>query len=244
MQTHTIDIHLNYAHQWYGLDTTCLSKQERERAAQFRLEAPRTLYQAAHAFLRQVLSLYAPIPAQAWCFSNNLYGKPYITNSHYEHIHFNLSHTEGLVACAVAHNITVGIDIERIKPMDDLASVARYTFAPSEAEAVLAISDSIQQRQRFFTYWTLKEACLKAWGTGFSLPPQSFTLIQDQQEQWVMQDTPVLFTGKQKLCLRSYVVKDYCLGLAWAQNKVEGNQRNNYQIVIYDAEQKPIQLSA
>ncbi|MBK8452739.1 MAG: 4'-phosphopantetheinyl transferase superfamily protein [Thiofilum sp.] len=244
MQTHALDVHLIYADQWHTLDSECLSRTERERAAQFRLAAPRTLYQAAHAFLRQVLSLYAPLRPQAWCFSTNPYGKPCITNPHYESIQFNLSHTEGLVACVVAHNITVGIDIERIQPMEDLAAVARYTFAPCEAEAVLALSDPLQQQQRFFTYWTLKEACLKAWGTGFSLPPQSFTLVQDQQEQWVMQDTPSLFTSKQKLCLRSYLVKDYCLGLAWKQNEANGNQRTDYQVVIYEADQKPMTLSA
>jgi 4'-phosphopantetheinyl transferase len=59
-----------------------------------------------------------------------------------------------------------------------MAIVPRYC-APSEADDVRAHGD--RWRDRFLTYWTLKEAYLKARGVGISLPLSdiAFTLNPD-----------------------------------------------------------------
>lgn len=70
---------------------------------------------------------------------------------------FNISHSHELVACAVADQGNVGIDVERVRKTG--ANLGRI-LAPEEQKAVQANPD------RFFDFWTQKEAVIKADGTG------------------------------------------------------------------------------
>ena len=166
-------------------DISLLDAAERSRADNFRFTCDRELYIAAHAFLRQTLSRHAPavMPGE-WRFAANAYGKPFISNPSYGHLQFNLSHTKGLIACAVSNGKPVGIDVEQCKPLEDIESLCRYAFSPRESADVLALPVGEQQMQRFFTYWTLKEAYLKARGMGLSLPLQQFSMQQGDDGQW------------------------------------------------------------
>ena len=235
LQTNIINVHLAYASHWDTLDIGCLDEAECKRAATFRFAESRVLYQAAHAFLRQVLSNYAPLPPQAWRFNTNTYGKPYIANPNYQYLQFNLSHTQGLIACVVTNHLSVGIDVELSRTLEDLHPMAEYSFSAAEAQEVLAICDPHQQQQRFFTYWTLKEACLKAWGTGFSVSPQHFTVGQDQQGKWLLIDNKTEHFLEQDLDLASYSFGDYYLGLAWLNKKHNDHTNDQYPVRIFDA---------
>lgn len=75
-------------------------------------------------------------------------GKP-MTNGCY----FNISHSHGLVACAVAE-VSVGIDVEKIRPVSP--RLLRI-LSPAERESVRCDED-------FFRLWTLKEALIKCRG--------------------------------------------------------------------------------
>jgi 4'-phosphopantetheinyl transferase len=88
---------------------------------------------------------------------------------------FNLSHTTGLVACALARQAVVGVDVEHASRRVDLDGVGRRVFSAGE-QATLAALPVEAQADRFFEYWTLKEAYMKARGLGFALPPASFEL--------------------------------------------------------------------
>lgn len=105
----------------------------------------------------------------AFAYEEN--GRPYVESSSY---HFNISHSENLVAVAV-HNDDVGIDVERIR--DVPLSMARKYFcadenlylfgrAPQDADfAAVATPDVLL---RFFEIWTAKEAYLKSMGRGLT----------------------------------------------------------------------------
>lgn len=67
--------------------------------------------------------------------------------------YFNISHSHGLVACAVAE-VPVGIDVEKIRPVPP--RLLRI-LSPAEREYVRCDED-------FFRLWTLKEALIKCRG--------------------------------------------------------------------------------
>jgi 4'-phosphopantetheinyl transferase len=182
--THTVHLYVEKPAAIYLANAHLLNTAEQQRANAFRFEKDRELYTAAHIFLRQTLSQHADITPADWQFSHNAYGKPTITNRGYETLQFNLSHTQGMLACAVSNAGAIGVDVERHKPLQDVASLCHTALADTERADVLSNPDATRREQRFFTYWTLKEAYLKALGMGLSLPLQQFSFRQGKSEQW------------------------------------------------------------
>jgi 4'-phosphopantetheinyl transferase len=83
-------------------------------------------------------------------------------------LQFNTSHSADRGLVAVAIDITLGIDIERIRPLPDFEDLVRRFFAASETEALGRLPES-ERLGAFFHAWSRKEALLKALGTGLSL---------------------------------------------------------------------------
>jgi 4'-phosphopantetheinyl transferase len=90
----------------------------------------------------------------------NEYGKPYFTNSSFA---FNISHSGEYVVCVISTDEQehLGIDIEKIKPIvfEDFDCV----FSSHEKK-------EIDSYNKFYTYWTRKEAIVKADGRGMIIP--------------------------------------------------------------------------
>lgn len=99
--------------------------------------------------------------------SYNPYGKPLLNGKGT----FNLSHSGDFVVLAAADQ-TVGADVQQQEP-GDLPAMAKISFHPKERRLFLV---SQQQRELFYSIWTLKESYMKAVGKGFSLPPTSFSI--------------------------------------------------------------------
>ncbi len=87
-------------------------------------------------------------------------------------LRFNISHTDGLIACAVTIGREVGVDVEHVGRRLTHDVAGRF-FAPREVADLRALPDDEQQRV-FFDYWTLKEAYIKARGFGLALPLGDF----------------------------------------------------------------------
>lgn len=186
-----VHIHLLQADGYVSAEAEhILSPEERQRARAFRFPKDRDLYVAAHVFLRRILSRYAPINPTQWQFKHNAYGKPAIANPGYDWLQFNLSHTQGMVACAVARGRAVGVDVENIKRPDDLPALCQYVLTPREASDVLSKPFPSRQTERFFTYWTLKEAYIKARGMGLQLPLQQFAFSCKKSNGWYLSCDP------------------------------------------------------
>jgi 4'-phosphopantetheinyl transferase len=151
-----------------------LSGAERARLAKVAVEEARTQYLAAHALLRNVLSVYQPGPPSEWEFTVNAYGRPQLCNGQTAApLHFSLSHTRGLVVCAIGGTEEMGIDAEWIDRELNCQELAEAFFAPSEITALQACS-GVEKTELFFSFWTLKEAYSKARGMGLSLPLKEF----------------------------------------------------------------------
>jgi 4'-phosphopantetheinyl transferase len=132
-------------------------------------EVDRLQFVLSRALLRTALSFYTGVAPDAWTFARDAYGKPAVAAPAEASLPFNLSHSHGLVACAVTLNRGVGVDLEDFsRPTDHLLLARRY-FHRSET----AVLESLAPEERgaaFFRFWTLKEAFMKAHGMGLSIP--------------------------------------------------------------------------
>ncbi|MBK5267920.1 MAG: 4'-phosphopantetheinyl transferase superfamily protein [Acidimicrobiia bacterium] len=159
-----------------------LSDEESARWHRYLRSRDRDLFVAARGFLRQVLSQYLEVPAAAWRFDVSESGKPSIANPEAKRLQFNLSHTPGtepdggLVAVAVTVDVACGIDVESLDSVDDPLLIAASALSAYERADLANQSDP---RLRFFEYWTLKEAYLKARGAGLRLPLDRFGFVFD-----------------------------------------------------------------
>jgi 4'-phosphopantetheinyl transferase len=151
-----------------------LSEAERAKWQRFVPQDARLQYLASRALVRTTLSRYAEVPERAWQFSANSYGRPHVLHPRdARSIRFNLSNTSGLVVCVIARDCDVGIDVENITRSVDVDRLSPAVFASTELADVRGRRAS-DRRERFFSYWTLKEAYIKARGMGLSIPLDSF----------------------------------------------------------------------
>jgi len=142
-----------------------LSKTEHERHARFGFAHDRREYAVAHALLRVVLGAVLGVPACDVELTTDARGRPLVERSDSSPLPpaFSLSHCHGVVACAVAPEGVVGIDVETIDAAVDLTRVAAEYFTPAEREGLEAC-DGEDRLHRFYALWTLKEALFKATG--------------------------------------------------------------------------------
>ncbi len=116
--------------------------------------------EAAHELLKESLSeLYSADKASIEIKKDSL-GCPYV--DFLPDVFVSITHTDRLVACAVSNN-RVGIDAEPLSLRKK--TVEKRVFTENE---INLINNSSDENTVFFTLWTLKEAYLKAIGTGFS----------------------------------------------------------------------------
>jgi 4'-phosphopantetheinyl transferase len=146
-----------------------LSADERERGHGFVLAHDRRDFAAAHALARRTLSLYAGLLPYEWRFDTNRHGKPFIDAGQSTTLAFNVSHTRGLVACAVAHGTQLGVDVESINRPAARRDIAARCFSAAENRRLDAYPPHDYAR-RFVELWTLKESYIKAIGTGLNHP--------------------------------------------------------------------------
>jgi len=79
---------------------------------------------------------------------------------------FNVSHAGDYVALVMGHG-EVGVDLEKIRSVRDMAAVVGRYFHPDEAAAWLALSPP-EQEGAFFLLWSAREAAMKCAGTGLA----------------------------------------------------------------------------
>ena len=185
---------------------TLLSDDEHERMARFVFDRDRRAFLITRALVRTMLSRYAPVKPSEWRFIANVHGRPEILErpGGAPDLRFNISHTDGLIACAVTIGREVGVDIEHINRLLTHDVAGRF-FAPDEVTDLRRLPDE-EQKRVFFDYWTLKEAYIKARGFGLALPLGDFAFklnppgppgitfepsLEDDPSTWqFMQDWP------------------------------------------------------
>jgi 4'-phosphopantetheinyl transferase len=179
-----------------------LSPEEAERERRFTHEPARRQFVAGRALLRTALAQYTGADPRRLEFQCNRYGKPSLSRGQRPEVRgqgsedshpsafilppsynpqslipnpleFSLSHTRGLVVCAVAIKDAVGVDVEWPGREVAHAELSRRFFAPAEADWLAALPPE-EQHAAFFELWTLKEAFIKAVGVGMAMPLADF----------------------------------------------------------------------
>lgn len=146
-----------------------LEPHEQEQLEQRANPELRTRYLRTRALQRSVLAGYLPgVAPAALRFVAGEEGKPALAPEFAgAELHFNLTHTAGLVALAVARVRDIGLDAENLNERTTALRLARRYFTAEEARNLEALPPE-RQPARFYTLWTLKESWMKALGRGLS----------------------------------------------------------------------------
>jgi 4'-phosphopantetheinyl transferase len=129
-----------------------LSEDEEVRAARFHFDVDRIRWIRAHSALRLILAKFLGVGALDLRFSVGPHGKPSLIEG--GGLEFNLSHAGSWAAVAVARNVPVGVDIERMREKVDMAALLRRLGETSIPET----------SEELYRAWTRREATSKAAG--------------------------------------------------------------------------------
>ncbi len=153
-----------------------MNAAERRKHDRYRLPKNRHACLLTRALVRTTLSRYAPdVDPAAWEFVEVANGRPELAAGQSSlPLRFNVSRTDGLIACAVTLGHAVGVDVESTDVRRGTSAIAARCFAPTELRDLQA-----HPAERFYTYWTLKEAYVKARGVGLSVPLNQFAFHMD-----------------------------------------------------------------
>lgn len=153
-----------------------LGEEERSRWRRYKYERPKREFALCRAALRSILCSRLGCGNEQLSFGALEYGKPFaLVDRKAASVSFNVSHSgkHGLVALAPQGRL--GVDVEERVASLDLDGMSEIVFG-SDEQADFASAGEPEKPRLFFTLWTLKEALIKALGTGFSLNPSRFEI--------------------------------------------------------------------
>ena len=177
-----------------------IDEERRERVLRCKDVETQKQILTAGLLLNKVFSLYGVEPET---LQKDVQGKPVV-----EGLHFNLSHTGGLVACVVS-DCPVGCDVEKIKQAPK--GIAERFFHLNEKQYLERRIEDYEKQ--FFRLWTMKESYLKMTGEGLRVPMQDF-------EVRIESDMAILRNGEKQPCfLKEYHVPNYQISVC-AQEEV------------------------
>ena len=156
-----------------------MNPEKQKRVDRFRFYDDKKRTVAGEMIARKAISEKCNVNPEKIIFATEKHGKPFAEDLS---IHFNISHSEDFVVCAVA-DTPVGIDIEKIRPIN-LKTAKKfcnedellYIFGHMPAENDFAETTDTVLLTRFFEIWTKKEAYGKCIGEGlcFEIPENNY----------------------------------------------------------------------
>jgi 4'-phosphopantetheinyl transferase len=158
---------------------TYLSADERDRADRYRFARDRIRFIVGRGLLRMLISRYLDLAPRQAQFAYGPYGKPSLAGAG-DDLTFSLAHSDDLAVYAFSRKRDIGVDLEYVRPLEDMRDIAARFFSPDEAAALAALPQP-QQLDAFYHIWTCKEAYLKALGAGLSLPLDAFDVAVNPQ---------------------------------------------------------------
>ena len=162
-------------HPTYELEALrLLDDEERERSEGFRYPRHRRQFVLCRAALRSILCDRLSCKNEDLTFHTLEHGKPLaVLNEEPAPISFNTSHSGSHGLIALANSGRLGVDVEERCGQRNLDAIIKDVFTGPEQADLAAVTGSCKLHL-FYKLWTIKEACIKALGTGLSLSPASF----------------------------------------------------------------------
>lgn len=149
-----------------------LSHDEGTRAARFYFERDRRRFILSRGILRMLLALYLSVDPHKVRFCPGTYGKPNLGDEHFDSgVQFSLSRTRRFSLLGITRGRSIGVDIEEIRPMQDVEQLASQIFSQNENLEWDSLPNQLKETA-FFRGFVCKEACIKAMGMGFFQPPE------------------------------------------------------------------------
>ena len=139
----------------------CLTDDEKTRAARYKVEKARLQFVTGRGLLRRMLAECLRVPVRAVPITYTATGKPVLADAT-AGLHFNVTHTDGLALIALARR-AVGIDVERVRAVENPDGLVGRFFSAAERAAYLELAAELRTAG-FFRGWTSKEAVIKAAG--------------------------------------------------------------------------------
>lgn len=140
-----------------------LSPTERMRAAAIPEERASRQYVVSRAMQRHLLAGYVGGDPTAIRLGIVGMGKPTLAHPNDIGLRFNTTHSGDLVIIAVAANRDVGVDVERVRPIDRALKVSKRCYSPDEHE-MLAGLEAGELDRAFLSIWVRREGTAKARG--------------------------------------------------------------------------------
>jgi 4'-phosphopantetheinyl transferase len=176
-----------------------LDSRELERASRYKSDLRRQQHIGSRTLLRALLAEHTGDPARSFDLSADARGKPVVAGGPA----VSISHSRDIVACAVMDAGETGIDIEFPGRTRNVAGIAERYF--SRAETAWLVT---QPHDRFYQLWVLKEAWLKATGTGIAGGLDSLRCTVTPPRIELLPDSAPA------AALRLYTLRDGLLGIA------------------------------
>ena len=170
-------LHLLHIRRDWPRDRTeaaTLSAPERERASRFRFDADARRFVLGRLAIRRLLAEIGGLAPEALEITADKLGKP--TCPQLPGWSFNLSHSGDFVLIGLSPQHAIGVDVEAHAtpfPLDIAPLLGRR-----EAD-LIAEAPAEQAARLFYSFWTIKEAALKALGCGLAVPPEEVRLGND-----------------------------------------------------------------
>jgi 4'-phosphopantetheinyl transferase len=157
-----------------SLSVLRLPEDEQTRFHRYKRPLDAHQFLVGRLLLRGWLEQTTGVSAAAWRLREGDRGRPEIADPPSPYT-FNLAHSGGMVACGLAVSdegyspeCGIGIDLEDLQRRPMTRDLARRFCAPIECADIDQQPPEFQTA-RFLTYWTLKEAYLKARGLGIAV---------------------------------------------------------------------------
>lgn len=215
-----------------------LSEEERNRLQGYKNPKVQRSQLITRAAVRVCLSQYAEsFPPEAWQFERSEAGKPQLVQSPLP-LSFNLSHSGDWLAVAVTVTTLLGVDVQHKTTRPAHLELARRYFHPEEVKELEACANESIRLERFFYFWTLKEAYLKARGTGIATGLEKVRFGTESDGRIVAMLAAELNDDAQQWQFHHYPLEDdYSLALAVNQPHSRDANPRFYNIIPLESVQ-------
>ena len=154
---------------------SCLSAEEQRHACRFHRTRDRARFEAARGWRRRLLARELGCAAADVSIVTDAGGKPRVADCD---LHFSAARSGALAVYATSWDMDVGVDVEEIRPVDELRGIAARFFTRAEQHDVVSLPPA-ERLAALFDCWTRKEAYVKGTGAGLTFPIDTADVWRD-----------------------------------------------------------------